>query len=79
MEYLNNNYYLEVRDKRYKTHPTENIILGEREEPKALRKHQVINETQKRRKKVIKNQNDELEVKLYPKKKISEKPKIDVD
>ena len=27
MKYLNGNYYVEVRDDRYRIHPTENIIL----------------------------------------------------
>ena len=27
MKYLNGQYYVEVKDHRYKTHPTENILL----------------------------------------------------
>ena len=37
MEYLDGNYYVEVEDHRYKIHPTENIILRLRDEPKSLR------------------------------------------
>ena len=71
MKYLNGRYYVEVNDHRYKIHPTENIILRLRDEPKSLRtQYQVQNETQIRRnQKVIKNDNDELLVKNYPKNK----------
>ena len=71
MKYLNGNYYVEVKDKRYKIHPTENIILGKRDEPKSLRtQYQVQNETQIRRnQKVVKNDNNQLVVKNYPKNK----------
>ena len=71
MKYLNGEYYVEVKDKRYKNHPTENIILRKRDEPKYLRtQYQVQNETQIRRnQKVIKNDNDQLVVKNYPKNK----------
>ena len=71
MNYLNGEYYVEVKDKRYLIHPTENIILRLRDEPKSLRtQYQVQNETQIRRnQKVIKNDNDQLIVKNYPKNK----------
>ena len=71
MKYLNGRYYVEVKDHRYKIHPTENIILRLRDEPKSLRtQYQVQNETQIRRnQKVVKNNNDELIVKDYPKNK----------
>ena len=71
MKYLNGNYYVEVKDKRFLIHPTENIILRKREEPKSLRtQYQVQNEKQIRRnQKVIKNDNDQLVVKNYPKNK----------
>ena len=71
MKYLNGEYYVEVKNHRYKIHPTENIILRQREEPKFLRtQYQVQNETQIRRnQKVIKNDNDQLVVKNYPKNK----------
>ena len=60
---MDSNYYVEVKDHRYKIHPTENIILRRRDEPKSLRtQYQVQNETQIRKnQKVIKNDNDELE------------------
>ena len=70
MKYLNGKYYVEVKDHRYKIHPTENIILRKRDPPKSLRtQYQVQNETQIRRnQKVIKNDNNQLIVKNYPKK-----------
>ena len=60
-----------MNDHRYKIHPTENIILRTRDPPTSLRpQYQVQNETQIRRnQKVIKNDNDQLEVKNYPKNK----------
>ena len=71
MKYLNGEYYTEVKDHRYKIHPTENIILRKRDPPSSLRtQYQVQNETQIRKnQKVIKNDNDELIVKNYPKNK----------
>ena len=71
MKYLDGNYYVEVKNYRYKIHPTENIILRLRDEPKSLRtQYQVQNETQIRRnQKVVKNDNDQLVVKNYPKNK----------
>ena len=69
MKYLHGKYYVEVKDHRYKIHPTENIILRKRDPPTSLRtQDQVQNETQIRRnKKVIKKDNDQLVVKNYPK------------
>ena len=69
MKYLNGQYYVEVKDHRYKIHPTENIILRKRNPPTSLRlQYQVQNETQIRRnQKVIKNDNNQLIVKNYPK------------
>ena len=71
MKYLNGEYYVEVKDHRYKIHPTENTILRKRDPPTSLRtQYQVQNETQIRKnQKVIKNDNDELIVKNYPKNK----------
>ena len=71
MKYLNGQYYVEVKDHRYKIHPTENIILRKRDPPTSLRtQYQVQNETQIRRnQKVIKNDNNQLVVKNYPKNK----------
>ena len=75
MKYLNGKYYVEVKDKKYKIHPTENIILREREQPKSLRtQYQVINDTKIRRnQKVIADDKGKLTVKSYPKKE-KEKP-----
>ena len=71
MKYLDGQYYVEVKDHRYKIHPTENINLRLRDEPKSLRtQYQVQNETQIRKnEKVIKNDNNQLVVKNYPKNK----------
>ena len=71
MKYLNGEYYVEVKDHRCKIRPTENIILRKRDPPTSLRtQYQVQNETQIRRiQKVIKNDNDQLVVKNYPKNK----------
>ena len=37
MKYLDGQSYVGVNDHRFKIHPTENIILRLREEPKSLR------------------------------------------
>ena len=68
MKYLDGNYYVEVKDYRYITHPAENIIFRLRDPPIFFRtRYQVQNETQIRKnQKVIKNDNDELIVKNYP-------------
>ena len=75
MKYPNKRYYVEVKDHRYKIHPTENIILRLRDPPKSLRtQYQVHNETQNRKnQKVIKNDNDQFLVKNYP---INKQPTI---
>ena len=50
MNYLNGEYYVEVKDHRYKIQSTENIIIRKRDEPKSLRtQYQVQNETQIRK------------------------------
>ena len=69
MKYLNGEYYVEVKDHRYNIHPTENVILRKRDPPTSLRtQYQVQNETQIRgNQKLIKNDNDQLVVKNYPK------------
>ena len=69
MKYLEGEYYVEVKDHRYIIHPTENIILRKRDPSTSLRtQYQVQNETQIRKnQKVIKNDNDQLVVKNYPK------------
>ena len=71
MKNLNGEYYVEVKDHRYKIHPTENILLRLLDEPKSLRTQcQVQNETRMRKNlKVIKNDNDEKMVKRYPRNK----------
>ena len=52
MKYLNGEYYVEVKDHRYKILPTENNILPKRGPPLSLRtQYQVKNETQ-----ILKNQ-----------------------
>ena len=73
MKYLNGEYYVEVKDHRYKIHPTENIILRKRDPPTSLRtQYQVQNENQIRRnQKLIKTDNDQLVVKNYPENKQS--------
>ena len=70
MKYLNGEDYVEVKDNRYKIHPTENIILRKRDPSTSLRTRcQVQNEIQIRKyQKVIRNKNNELKNKKYPKK-----------
>ena len=60
MKYLKGNYYVEVKEHRYKIYLTENIILRKRDPPTSLRtQYQVQNETQIRKnQKVIKNDNN---------------------
>ena len=71
MKYLDGNYYVEKKYNRFKIHLTENKILRKRDPSTSLRtQYQVQNETQIRRnQKVIKNDNDQLVVKNYPKNK----------
>ena len=46
MKYLDGNYCVEVKQHRYKIHPTENIILRKRDPPSSLgTQYQVQNET----------------------------------
>ena len=65
MKYLNGEYYVKIKDRRYKIHPTENTILQKRDAPKFLKtQYQVQNKTQIRKsQKVISINNNELEVK----------------
>ena len=51
MKYLlNSEYYVEVKDHRYKIHPTEIIILRKRDPSTSLRtQYQVQNQTQIRK------------------------------
>ena len=68
MRYLDGNSYVEVKDHRYKIHPTENIVFGLRDEPKSLRtQYQVQKETRIRKKQKIVENNGKLQVKNYPK------------
>ena len=80
MKYLNGEKYVEVKDHRYRVHPTENIILQKRGLPAYFRtQYQVQNKTQIRKnQKNFKNDHDELVVKNYPKNKqpINQKQKI---
>ena len=71
MKYLNGQYYVEVKDYRYRIHATENVKLRFRIETKPPRtQYQVQNDTQIRKnQKVIKKDNDQLIVKKYPKNK----------
>ena len=71
MKYLNGEFYVEVKDNRYRIHPTENLILRKRDLPTSLRtQYQIQNETQIREnQKVIKNDNDQLVFKKHPKNK----------
>ena len=70
MNFLNGQCFIEVKDKRYRTHPNEKIIPRERDPLKPLRtQYQVQNENQ-----LPKNQknveiNGKLEVKNYPRNK----------
>ena len=59
-------FFEDVKDKRYVIHPIESIVLKEREPPESLRnQYQVKNETQMRKnQKIVRNGNNELEVKL---------------
>ena len=59
MKYLDGEYYIEVKDHRYKIHPTEHFILRKRDLPTSLRtQYQVQNETNIRKnQKVIKDNN----------------------
>ena len=79
MKFPNDQNYVEVKDKRYIIHPTENIVLRQRDPPLSLRtQYQIQNNTQIRKnQKVIKNDNDQLVVKNYPKNKqpIQQQPK----
>ena len=70
MKYLDGQFYVEVKDRQFRIHPSKNIISRLRHPSESLRtQYQVQNETQIRKNhKGIKNDNNELEVKNYPKK-----------
>ena len=68
MKFLTGEYYVEVKDHRYKIRSTENNILGLRHPPQTLRtQYQVQKETQSQ--KTFENIENETAVKNYPKKK----------
>ena len=68
MKYLNGEYYVEVKDYRYKIRPTEKIVLRKRDPPKSLRtQYQFQNQTQIRKNQNVVENNGKLEVKNYPK------------
>ena len=71
MEYLNGKHYVKVKGHCCMIHPTESRFLQKRDPPLALRtQYRSQNNTQFRRvQQVIKNDNDDLVVKNYPKKK----------
>ena len=77
MKHLIGNFYVEVKGKKYKNRPTENITLRKREEPKRLRtQYPVQNEVKLG--KIKKYDNQVLEVTSYKKvKTIVEKTKFD--
>ena len=65
MKNLNGKYYVEVKEHRYKNHPTENFILGLRDEPKCLTTQcQVQNMTHMRKNQKVDQNNGKLEVKF---------------
>ena len=70
MKYLDGQYYVEVRDHRYRIQPTEKIIRLRKKLISPRIQYQVQNETHARKnQKVIKNDNNELVVKNYSKNK----------
>ena len=77
MNDLNGINYTEAKDKSYVILANGDIILRERARPKFLRtQYPNIDDTKSRRnQKVIKNGNDDLEVKSYPKNKIKKNRK----
>ena len=65
MKHLDSNYYVEVKDHRYKIHPTENLILRKRNPPQSLRtQDQVQNETQIRKNQKVVENNGKLKLRL---------------
>ena len=71
MKFFNGGYYVDVKDKRCRFYPTENILVRLWEEPKSLRtQYQVQNNTKIRKnQKVSKYDKDELIVEYFPKSK----------
>ena len=70
MKYLNGHYYVEVKDNRYRIHPTEKIILRKRDSPTAFRtQYQVQNGTEIRKNQKFFQNNGRIEDKSCPKNK----------
>ena len=70
MKYLDGEIYVEVKDHRYKIHPTGNINLRKPDPPTSLGTQcQVENETQIRKNQKVVDNNEKLVVKNYPKNK----------
>ena len=71
MKFFNGRYYVEVKDPRYRIYSAKNVKLGIRDDPKSLRtQNQDRNDTQIRKnQKVLGKNNNDLEVKIYPKNK----------
>ena len=80
MNFHNGEYYVEVKDHRYRIHPTEIIVLRKQDPPHSLRtQYQVQNEIQISRNLKVVEKNGKIEVKNYPKKKkqlIKQQPKF---
>ena len=70
MKNLNGDYYVEVKDQRYRIRPTEKIFLGKQDSSKSLgTQYQVQNDTQIRKNQKTVENNGKLENKIYPKNK----------
>ena len=70
MKYLDVNYYVEVKYKRYRIHPTETITLRLLDQPIFLRiQCQVLKDTQIGKNQKIVENIEKLEVKNYPRSK----------
>ena len=87
MKYLNGKYYVEVNQKKYLNTPMVYNVSQKQKEPKSVgvHYHDISDAQAARNQKVIKNENDESEVKPNPKgksnkkQKIAEKPKLDIE
>ena len=74
MIFFNGEYYVEVKDHRYRIHTTENIILRKRDPQISLRtQYQVQNETQMRKNQKVVENNGILKLRIFLKTK---QPKI---
>ena len=70
MKYLDGIYYVEVKDHRYKIHPTESITLGKRDPPTSLTTQYQVQDVTRigKNQKVVENIG-QIEVKNCPKNK----------